>query len=172
MHSSKNNDFNNDPVRRLVLCGLFIALTVVGTLLGFPIAGGQGFLNLGDAVIHTAAYLIGGWHAAAVAGLGSAAADLILGYSMYIPGSLLVKGAMALFCSFLLGKLRYKQEAVFISGLVMPVGYFLYELLLSFLGVFDPRIAVFDLPFNAIQYAVGAFIGCATILLISKFSRS
>ncbi len=157
-----------DPVRRMVLCGLFIALTAAGTLISIPIAGGQGFLNVGDAIIHTAAYLIGGWHAAAAAGLGSALADLILGYSLYMPGSLVIKASMALLGSFLLRRFRYKQPAVALSGLVMPAGYLLYELLLSALGVFDAKLAFFDLPFNLIQYAVGAVLGSIVIILIDR----
>lgn len=164
-----------DPVKLLVQCGLFTALVAVGTLISFPIAGGHGFINLGDAVIHTAAFVFGGWHCAAIAAIGSALADVILGYSIYVPGTLIVKGLMAFVSGLLIRRLSAKSwlvpVALSIAGIIVPAGYFLYELLLSALGAWEPAMAVIDLPWNLIQYAAGAVIGTAAILLIEKLSK-
>lgn len=164
-----------DPVRLLVQCGLFTALVAVGTLISFPIAGGHGFINLGDAVIHTAAFLIGGWHCAAIAAVGSAIADVILGYSIYVPGTLIIKGLMAFVSGLLIRRLGSKTwlvpVSISIAGIIVPAGYFLYELLLSALGAWEPAMAVVDLPWNMIQYAAGVVIGTAVILILKKLGK-
>lgn len=165
-----------DPVRLLVQCGLFTALVTVGTLISFPIAGGHGFINLGDAVIHTAAFIFGGWHCAAIAALGSALADVILGYSLYVPGTLIIKTLMALAGGVLLRRMNGRQwlipVSLSISGLIVPVGYLLYELMLSAFGAWDSNMAIIDLPWNLIQYAAGVVIGSAAVFMIKKFGKN
>ena len=165
---TKVSGSEKDPTRLLVLCGLFAALITVGTLISIPVAGGHGFINLGDAVIHAAAFVIGGWHCAAVAAVGSAIADLILGYGIYVPASIIIKGLTAFVCSFLLKKLRFKPLACLIAGAIVPIGYLAFELLLSAFGAFEPHVAFFDLTWNVIQYAVGAAVGSIVISFLKK----
>lgn len=162
------NGSSKDPTKLLVLCGLFAALITVGTLISIPLAGGHGYINLGDAFIHAAAFVIGGWHCAAVAAVGSAIADLILGYGIYVPGTVIIKALTAFVCFLLLRKLRFKPLACIISGLIVPLGYLAYELMLSAFGAFEAHVAFFDLTWNMIQYAVCAVIGIIAVSLIGK----
>lgn len=163
---------------KLANCGLFAALVIIATLISVPIGGGA-YLNAGDAVIHVCAYFIGGLPAVAVAAIGSAAADIILGSMIFAPATFVIKGAMA-FCSFLLlSKFKSKSEhklvnqlsAVIISGLVMPVGYLIYELLLSQLGLWENAVAFTDALFNLIQYAFGCIVGVLLIRLTDKITK-
>lgn len=160
----------NNSIRLLVLSGLFAALITVGTMISFPIAAGQGFINLGDAVINVSIYVLGGWHCAAVAAVGSAMADLILGFPLYMPASFLVKGLMGLFGVLLAKRIRKPYLVFAVSGLVMPIGYFLYEVLLSLLKVWNLSVAVYDIPWNFIQYLVGGVIGSLSIAVLAKLN--
>ena len=94
-------------------------------------------------------------YAALCAGVGSALADLI-GFPLYAPVTLVVKGLAALVFALLWrrlpGKLRY---LAFLAVLLIPLGYFLYELVIA--GAF----AWADLPLNLLQSAVGAGLAWA-----------
>ncbi len=66
----------------------------------------KGFFNLGETMVYTAA-LLGGYYVGMVAGgLGSALADMYLGYPHYAPGTLIIKGLEGLIVGFLALKLK------------------------------------------------------------------
>ena len=168
-----NRDLNNqnekrDPVRLLVQCGLLTALVAVGTFISIPIAGGQGFINLGDAVVHAAAYLIGGWHCMLVAAIGSVIPDLALAYTVYAPATFIIKGLLALADLILLRKIKIRSITLMITGLIVPAGYFLYELLLTLFGVWTKEMAIVDLPWNLLQYVVCAVAGSIVIMIFDR----
>ena len=92
---------------------------------------------------------------ALAAGVGAALADLILGWAMYAPVTLLIKGITALLAG--LAMHRAKKAAVplaLICCLLVPLGYFLFETVL----LTAPVAAVNVLP-NAFQAIVGASLG-------------
>ncbi|NCB31324.1 MAG: hypothetical protein EOM66_07950, partial [Clostridia bacterium] len=118
-------------VRIAMLCAL---VTVVTISMVIPIPNMTGaYVNVGDAIVYTCAYMLGGGWGALAAGIGSAAADLILGSALYAPATLVIKGLMALVAGKLMargtGSFKSRLLAVALGGLVMPLGYFLYELL-------------------------------------------
>ena len=78
--------------RTAVLAALIAIATMV---IPIPIPGG-GYANAGDIVILITAFVLGPVPAAFAAGFGSVVADLLLGYSAYAPGTLLVKGLAGL----------------------------------------------------------------------------
>lgn len=112
------------------------ALIAIATLvIPIPIPGG-GYANAGDVVILISAFLLGPLPAAFAAGFGSAVADLLLGYSVYAPGTLLVKGLAGLTAGALFVVMKKRTGLFFsslISGvageLVMVAGYFGFETL-------------------------------------------
>ena len=61
----------------------------------------NGYLNLGDAVVLLGAYLLGPAYGAAAGGVGPALADLLSGYAMYVPGTLVIKALMGLTAALL-----------------------------------------------------------------------
>lgn len=141
--------------KRLALAGQLCGATLLLTLLSIPLPSGYGYVNLGDAGVFLCACLLPGGLGALAAGLGAALADLILGWAIYAPVTLLIKGAAALLAG--LAFRRAKRAALplaLLACLVVPVGYFLYEsLLLS-----APAAAV-NVPLNLLQAAVGACLG-------------
>ncbi len=122
---------------QLTRTAVLAALTAIATMvIPIPIPGG-GYANAGDIVILITAFLLGPLPAAFAAGFGSAAADLLLGYGVYAPGTLLVKG-LAGFTAGLLFVLLKKQlrqfPSMLLSGivgeLVMVAGYYGFEALI------------------------------------------
>ena len=85
----------NSHIRRLTLTGVFVALTAVATLIIRIPTITKGYINLGDTVVNLAGWVLGPFNGAAAAGLGSALADLISGYTVYVPATFIIKALMA-----------------------------------------------------------------------------
>ena len=80
-------------IQKLTLHGVFIALTAMATMaITVPMIGTQGYINIGDTMIFAAALLLGPWGGLIAGGIGSALADLLLGYAFWAPWTLVVKG--------------------------------------------------------------------------------
>ena len=141
--------------KRLALAGQLCGATLLLTLLSLPLPSGYGYVNLGDAGVFLCACLLPGGLGALAAGVGAALADLILGWAVYAPVTLLVKGLTALLTGLTLR--RAGKAALPLSllwCLLVPLGYFLYETIL----LTAPVAAVNVLP-NALQAAIGAALG-------------
>lgn len=158
----------------LVKCGLLTALTTLFTLISFPVGYGA-YLNAGDSIVYVSAFVIGSPWCAVVAGIGSMIADIILGSALYAPATFIIKAAMALTAALLIKKLpKFKLTcSILLAGLIMPIGYMLYELLLIALGLYGdaaPVVAITNMLNNLIQYVVGCAIGIALIQIAKRFS--
>ena len=139
---------------------LFCALVFAATWVSVP--AGLGNVNLGDAVILSAAWLLSGPSAVMAAGVGAALADLLAGYALYAPGTLLIKALMVMAALGILRLTRRLPSRLgrILSGitaeLVMVGGYFLYE---SFVLSYGMAAAAVSLPLNALQGGVGILVG-------------
>ena len=145
---------NDRHIRLLTTAGILsAAIFLLTAFVRIPIPAG--YLNLGDAGVFLVAMLLPAGYAALCAGVGSALADLI-GFPLYAPITLVVKGLTALTFALLWrklpGKLRY---LAFLAVLIVPLGYFLFEL------VVFKNYAWVDLPLNLLQAAVGAGLAWA-----------
>ena len=145
---------NDRHIRLLTTAGvLSAAIFLLTAFVRIPIPAG--YLNLGDAGVFLVAMLLPAGYAALCAGVGSALADLI-GFPLYAPVTLIVKGltalAFALMWRKLPGKLRY---LAFLAVLIVPLGYFLFEL------VVFKNYAWADLPLNLLQAVIGAGLAWA-----------
>ncbi|HWS28898.1 MAG TPA: ECF transporter S component [Clostridia bacterium] len=148
--------------KKLVLCGLLTGIVTVLTLIVIPMPISNGYVNLGDAGVFLAANMVGGVWGMLCAGIGSALADLILGYAVYAPATFLIKAAAAGISMLLYKRLKkgYRFLALLIGSLAVPAGYFLFE------GAFvldSFAAAVVNLPFNALQALLGAVLGFALL---------
>lgn len=146
---------NDKKTKRLALAGQLCGATLLLTLLSIPLPSGYGYVNLGDAGVYLCACLLPGGLGALAAGVGAALADLILGWAVYAPVTLLIKGLTALLAGLALR--RAKKAGLPLSllcCLLVPLGYFLYETIL----LTAPVAAVNVLP-NALQAAIGAALG-------------
>lgn len=164
-----------DP-RRLVLTGLFAALGCVATMvLQVPSPTG-GYLNLGDTVVILGAWLLGPAYGAVAGGVGPAMADLLSGYAVYVPGTLVIKALMALTAA--LGYRAAKKRGLLLWAVAaevpMVLGYWLYDALLAALsggGSFGLYLAgsAAGIPSNLVQATFGA---AASTLLAMALRRS
>ncbi|MBR3629381.1 MAG: ECF transporter S component [Oscillospiraceae bacterium] len=149
----------NSHIRRLTLTGVFVALTAVATLIIRIPTITKGYINLGDTVVNLAGWVLGPFNGAAAAGLGSALADLISGYTVYVPATFIIKALMAA-AAFQLWALLAKRLkdlpariiAAVAAELIMIAGYAVFEGLLY--GSFASAVA--SLSGNLVQGIFGA----------------
>lgn len=119
--------------KKLSIMGLLIALTCIATMcVHIPIPATSGYINVGDSVILIVAVLFGGPYGIVAGGIGSALADLLLGYTSYVPVTLIVKGLEGLIVTIIAGKGMgffdfRKISAAFIGVIWMVLGYFIFE---------------------------------------------
>ena len=145
----------DEKTKRLALAGQLAGATLLLTLISIPLPSGYGYVNLGDGGVYLCAILLPGGLGVLAAGMGAALADLILGWAMYAPVTLIVKGLTALLIGLALRKARKASLLLsLLCCLVVPLGYFLYETVL----LSAPVAAVNILP-NALQVMVGAGLG-------------
>lgn len=141
--------------KNIVVTALFIAIVTVATLIiNIPVPATKGYVNASEITVFLSASLLPGYLGLAAAGIGCALADLILGYTIYAPASLLIKALEAGMAILFVRKFKLPVIASFVLAcLFMPLGYFLYETVLY--GY--PTAAVAVLP-NLLQGLFGAIV--------------
>lgn len=161
--------------KKLVITALFTALTLMATLvikLPLPFVG---YIHLGDGFVLLSALLLGPLFGTAAAGMGSALADVLGGYALYAPASLVIKSAMALACYFtykafakiMKNHVLAQTLAIVIAALVMPMGYFLFETIL-----YGTAVAAVNILWNLIQASAGIILSISVMQLppIKKYN--
>lgn len=162
----KNKSINHTNIKRITTYAVMLAIiTALTYFVYIPMGTAGAYLNAGDVGIYIASYLLGGWGGAAVAATGSALADVLVGSAIYAPATFAIKGLMALIAGLMYVKLpgKARYACTFIAGLVMPTGYFFYELI-----IFDASAALFGLWTNAIQYGIGAVLGIIAVIAFER----
>lgn len=151
---------------KIVVTAMFTALICVATMLiHIPTPGTGGYVNLGDGVLLTGAFLMPTGLGVAAAAIGSMLADLLSGYMLYAPGTLVVKGLTALIAAGLL-RAAFTQRlspaprrliAAVVAEIFMALGYLFFES--TFLSYGAGALA--SVPANLLQGAVGVAIALA-----------
>lgn len=143
---------------RLVNAAVMMALSCVLTLVVQIPTPSKGYLNLGDCAVLLGGWLLGPVYGPVAGGLGSALADVMLGYPVYAPGTLVIKALTALVAALLRPRAgeRPRARAALAFGLgelVMVAGYYLYEALLQGFSA-----ALLGVPGNLLQGLVCAIV--------------
>jgi len=158
----------NTRILQLSLGGMLAALIFVATsFFKLPVSITQGYIHLGDGFILLGAALLGNT-AIIAAALGSALADLLGGYTMYILPTFLIKGAVAVVAVAALAKERplwVRIAGMIMAEAVMVLGYFLVEWLVLGYGLAAASGAVFP---NIVQGLSGVIIGAALLPLMKR----
>jgi uncharacterized membrane protein len=136
----------------ILLAGATAALTIVVRI---PIPGTGGYLNFGDVGVVFCGLFLGKKWGAVAGGVGSAVADIIGGFFIFAPVTLIAKGLEG-FLAGVIGQTRIKVLLLPLAGFTMLTIYFVYELFFPGMGF---GAALSELPFNVIQAVVGAFGG-------------
>jgi uncharacterized membrane protein len=155
--------------------GIFGAFTCVVTMvIAFPIPATNGFINIGDAVVMITGLMFGPIIGGIAGGIGSSLADLFLGYGIYAPATLIIKGLEGFLVGLIANpKKKYKWNyrdyiGVVIGGFIMVIGYFLYEIML-----YGIPSALYEFILNSIiQFGLGSVIALAFILTARKNIKS
>ena len=159
----------NSRILQLSFGGMLAALIFVATsFFKLPVSITQGYIHLGDGFILLGAALLGNPTAIIAAALGSALADLLGGYTMYILPTFLIKGAVAVVAVAALAKERplwVRTAGMIMAEAVMVLGYFLVEWLVLGYGLAAASGAVFP---NIVQGLSGVIIGAALLPLMKR----
>ena len=157
-------------VMDIVLAALLAALACVATMLIQIPTPFKGYVNLGDGIVLVAGWILAPKYVFLAAGVGSALADLILGYVTYAPATFLIKGAMALIVCYgytwlhhKLGHLPSRILTGAVAEIVMVLGYCVFESIL-----YGFAVAALNLFSNSVQAVVGLVIGVVLIEILDK----
>lgn len=164
---------DHSRTRMLVLTALFAALGYVATAALQVPTPTNGYVNLGDAVVILGAFLLGPAYGAIAGGIGPALSDLLSGYMMWVPGTLVIKALMALAAALLYRALGKKLGAILSAGVaaevIMVGGYWLYTALINLSEEGGFRLALAaaaaGIPGNLVQAAFG--IAASTLLALA-----
>ena len=107
--------------KKLALGALISAMVTLATILSVPVPGFRLYFNLGEGIIYTVAILMGPGYGAVCGGLGASMADLILGYPLWAPATLIIKGLEG----YAVGKLapRNRVLAMLAGAAIMTISY-------------------------------------------------
>ena len=158
----------NQKLRSLTLSAIMASLVFVTTFfVHIPIPGTEsGYLNVGDVVVYLAAVIPGGWYGIAASALGSVIADIASGSVIYAPATFLIKGLMTFITWVIVSKKKRTGSFLIgciLSGLIMVLGYFIYEL-----AVFGIAYALVGIPYNLIQYVCGVVAAIVLFVFLRK----
>ena len=153
-----------ETIRKLVLSAMFAALCCVATLVvQIPIA--TGYLNIGEGMCLLSGLMLGPWYGMAAAGIGSGLADLLAGYGIYVPATLIIKALVALTAAQCF---RLARASVLLAELpaevVMVAGYYAFETVI----LQEPAAAAASVPNNLLQAGIGIVLASGLYLALRR----
>lgn len=163
--------------RMIAITGIMLAVTFVMTRsITFSIGPG-GYVHMGDVAIFVTGILFGPLVGLVAGGLGTALADVSLGYGAWAPGTLVIHGLQG----FAIGLIAWRTDirrmviAAIVGGAILVVGYFLYMLIFIPVGVLDGEagktafaVALAAVWPNTFQVGFGAVIGIPVALAVRR----
>ncbi|HAE41983.1 MAG TPA: ECF transporter S component [Clostridiales bacterium] len=154
----------DNKTRVLTTSALMTAMVYIATYIGTALPF-SGYAHLGDAAVFLSGLVLGPYYGLMAAALGSALADGLKSYVIYIPATLVLKGLMA----YMTGRVREKgskmiTSAMVFGGFIMVLGYYLYEIVIY--G--NMQAPIINIPWNIIQFVIGIVVAK---ILIKPFSR-
>jgi uncharacterized membrane protein len=152
----------------VALLAIMTALTTVATaVLVVPFPSTQGYFNLGDSLVMISGLLLGPVGGFFAGGVGSAMADVVLGFPGFAPITFIAKGFEGLVVGLLSFRTSRKRNisgwdmlGLLLGSVVMLLGYLLGEM---FILGYPFEVAALELiTINSIQVIMGSI---ATILV-------
>lgn len=157
--------------KAIVFTALFAALTCAATMsLHIPTPGTGGYIHPGDAIVIISGILLGPVYGAFAAGIGSALADFLVGYMIYVPITFFVKAVTALVSYFVYHHLLSKTSNIIIRSIItgcfttftVVLGYCFFEYFIYGAGAFA------SIPANIVQGLSGLVISTLLLPLLSQ----
>lgn len=119
-------------IRSLTLAGVLTALVFIFTAY-LHIPSHTGYTHVGDGFIYLAACLLPTPYAVFVGAIGALLADVLGGFAIWAPGSVVIKAAAVLFFSRKGKRIlnRHNLLALLPAALICIGGYYFYEVLIT-----------------------------------------
>jgi len=153
--------------------GLLSALTFVAAWAIHIPYGNGGVIHLGDSMIFLTAVVFGRKYAAVSGAIGMSMFDILSGFSVWAPYTLVIKAGMGLIAGSLAnmggskGSSTVKNAVgMLLAGVWMIFGYYVAEAIITW-NITQP---VFGILGNIIQFGAGAAIAFVIIAAIKKTS--
>lgn len=155
------------------IIAIFTALNFVVTYwIQIPIPATGGYINIGDTAVMFAALLFGPIIGGVAGGVGPMLADIFSPYIIYAPATLIIKGIEGFLIGLIsnprdsVGRISYRDIlAVITGGILIPLGYFIYEAFILGLGI---AIALVEMPGNFFQFITAAVFSIVLITASRK----
>ncbi|NFL85440.1 ECF transporter S component [Clostridium botulinum] len=170
-------------VKELVLMGLMIALVyLAGSIIKIPSIGG--FVHIGDCMVFLSVILLGKKKGAISSALGMFLVDVLGGYYLWAPFTLIIKGTMAYISGYILERIKSNNSfinniiAFAVSGVFMIIGYFIAGTIMAGLltekaGIIQGLIyASKDIVGNIIQVTTGVVIALPLSEVLIKAKKA
>jgi uncharacterized membrane protein len=152
---------------QISLIAVMSALVTVGTMIiRIPNTMG-GYFNVGDVMIFVAALTFNPLVGGVAGGLGSALADILMGYPVFALPTLVIKGLEGLIAGVITNKKSVYRDvlAVVAAGAEMVIGYFLVELFVLQWGL---SLSLAEILPNIAQIAIGGAVGIPIALVLRR----
>ena len=157
----------------IALVSIFAGITCVLTMLiSIPVPMTAGYINIGDFGAMISGMIFGPIVGAFSGGIGSALADLFMGYTIYAPATLLIKGLEGFVVGLISNPRKISNRefyrdilAPFVGGPIMVLGYFITEAFIFNLGIAS---AMVELPGNIFQFLFGAITSIVLVFFLRK----
>lgn len=117
------------------IAAVFTALVAASTMIfSIYVPATRGYFNIGETMVYTCALLFGPLIGAVAGGIGSMISDVLLGYSQYAPGTLIIKAVEGAIVGFL-GTRVYETKTSSELKIISVCLATLVALLVGFVGV-------------------------------------
>ena len=159
----------NKKLKLTIISALFAAMICVATMVIKIPTPLNGYINLGDCVILVASFILPCGYGFLAAGIGSALADVLSGYTAYAPATLAIKGLMVLVVYLVTKLLKNNKPDLakvlsgFLAELWMVLGYYIFE---GFMYGFSASLV--NIPMNAVQGVAGLILAVVLIKVLEK----
>lgn len=160
-------------VEELAVCAVFTALICIFTMFIqiriFPTEGGM--VHIGNVPLFFAAAYFGGRTGAVSGGLGMCLSDLLTGWTLYAPATLIVVGIMGLVFGVIVDRkptISHLSIAVAAVLIIKLAGYYLFEAAFVYQNITAPIVNV---PGNTIQILTGAIVAIPVIFAVKPVMK-
>ena len=171
VQTSQRTDQELSSVQFLTITAAFVALTYIFTAfinVKLPIAANGGLIHLGNVPLFIGAILFGKKTGAIAGGIGMGLFDLLSGWTLWAPFTLIIVGIMG----FTVGKLtedhrHQNMNAIAAACVIKVVGYYIAEVIIY--G--NPLAPVSSIPGNLVQIGAAAVIVLIVITPLNLAAR-
>ena len=175
VQTSQGTDQELSSVQFLTITAVFVALTYIFTAfinVKLPIAANGGLIHLGNVPLFIGAILFGKKTGAIAGGIGMGLFDLLSGWTLWAPFTLIIVGIMG----FTVGKITedHKNQnmkwyviAIAAACVIKVAGYYIAEVIIY--G--NPLAPVSSIPGNLVQIGVAAVIVLVVITPLNLAAR-